>query len=265
MTAIYDSIGNGYTATRAADPRITARLIELLDLPGESSLLDVGAGTGNYSFALAEAGYLVSALEPSVVMREQGKRHKSLYWYAGSAETLPFSPSSFDGAIMTLCMHHFADWKKGLLETARVVGDGPIVILTFDAFADTDFWLFDYFPSFLNKDKEWFPRIDELSGFVLKTLSRNIEVYPFPLPKDLVDHFASAGWARPEIYLDKDYWSGISAFSSVARESVESGLLKLQGDIDSGRWESKYGELRKQPFLDTGYRFIKIGKGEQVL
>lgn len=264
MTARYDTIGTGYTATRAADPRILGRLIELLDLPIQTSLLDVGAGTGNYSFALAEAGFSVSALEPSSVMREQGKKHERLSWHAGSAEALPFPSSSFDGIVMTLCMHHFTDWKKGLLEAARVANEGPIVILTYDAYSDTGFWLFDYFPSFLEKDKKWFPRMEAFMEFSTETLSKEIKISTFPLPSDLIDHFAAAGWARPEIYLNSDYRSGISSFASVDKASIENGLRKLEEDIESGRWDERYGYLRSQPFLDTGYRFIKITNGEPI-
>ncbi len=264
MTAKYDSIGSGYTATRAADPRITKRLIELLDLPEDASLLDIGAGTGNYSFALAEAGFTVSALEPSLVMREQGKKHCRLSWHAGSAEELPFASSSFDGIVMTLCMHHFTDWKASLREAVRVVAEGPIVILTYDAYSESGFWLFDYFPSFLEKDREWFPQMDAFKKYATETLAKNIEIHPFPLPSDLIDHFAAAGWARPEIYLDNDYRSGISSFASVDKSVIEEGLQKLEGDLESGRWDNKFGNLRNQSSFDTGYRFIKISNQEPL-
>ncbi|MEQ8954056.1 MAG: class I SAM-dependent methyltransferase, partial [Gammaproteobacteria bacterium] len=64
MSAIYDRIGKTYTATRKADPRIARHLKELLQLPPGSRLIDVGAGSGNYSFALAEMGYRITAVEP---------------------------------------------------------------------------------------------------------------------------------------------------------------------------------------------------------
>lgn len=54
MAANYDTIGKTYTSTRAADPRITRRLIDLLALPENSSIIDIGAGSGNYSHALTD-------------------------------------------------------------------------------------------------------------------------------------------------------------------------------------------------------------------
>lgn len=261
MTATYDTIGEGYIATRTADPRITERLVTLLDLPPGTTILDVGAGTGNYSHALAEAGYLVTALEPATVMREQGREHPRLSWLGGVAETLPFESGSFDGLIMTLCLHHFTNWRAALKEAARVAGHGPIVILSFDAEFDSGFWLFDYFPGFLEQNKGWQPKITDLGGFVAKDLSMQLEIHRFALPPDLVDHFAGAGWARPEIYLSETYRAGISAFSSLSAAETDSGSRALAKDLRSGAWDARHGELRNQQSLDLGYLFLKLGTG----
>jgi precorrin-6B methylase 2 len=57
----YDLIGTNYTVTRQADPRITMAIITALDLPRSSTVVDIGAGTGNYSVELAQAGFHVHA------------------------------------------------------------------------------------------------------------------------------------------------------------------------------------------------------------
>jgi protein-L-isoaspartate O-methyltransferase len=51
--SLYDKIGRNYPTHRQADPRLTASILELLSLPEASEIADVGAGTGNYSLALA--------------------------------------------------------------------------------------------------------------------------------------------------------------------------------------------------------------------
>lgn len=53
---LYNSIGEDYNATRQADERIVAKLISLLDLPTDSTIANIGAGTGNYSNAIAQQG-----------------------------------------------------------------------------------------------------------------------------------------------------------------------------------------------------------------
>jgi protein-L-isoaspartate O-methyltransferase len=67
----YDSIGRNYNQNRTADHRVLAAINELLELPLGSAIADVGAGTGNYSNALADLGYKLEAVEPAGEMRRQ--------------------------------------------------------------------------------------------------------------------------------------------------------------------------------------------------
>ena len=258
MATLYDTIGKSYSKTRAADPRITKRLVDLLQLPTGARLLDIGAGTGNYSCALAAGGYQVTALEPSRIMRDQGKKHSRLFWIAGEAESLPFESGSFDGIVMTLCIHHFSDWRKAFEEARRVSRDGPIVVFTFDPDFESGFWLFDYFPDFVKNDREWLPKIGEMRDYFSDRLGRSMSVHRFALPSDTVDHFAAAGWAKPELYLNETFRSGISSFARLDEKRVESGLAQLSEDLDSGAWDRKFGYLRNCENLDVGYIFLEI-------
>jgi len=259
MATHYDQIGNTYNNTRAAEPRIVDKLIALLSLPEGAKLIDIGAGTGNYSRALAERGFRVDALEPSPIMREQAHQHENLNWIAGTAEDIPFPDNSFDGAVMTLCIHHFRDWQQGLKEALRVCGGGPLAMFAFDIEHKSNFWLFDYFPEFARIDETLRPTIRELQEFVLHDLKKEIVVEPYPLPRDLIDHFAAADWARPHHYLDETYRNGISTFHKLSAESVSVGLSKLQSDLDDGSWSDKYGKLLEHEHYDNGYVFIRIG------
>ncbi len=257
MNGIYDSIGKTYSVTRHADPRISARLVELLNLPRGASVVDIGAGTGNYSQALAEHGYHVTAVEPSEIMRAQARQHPNLVWREGIGEDLPFGDGEFDGAVMTLCIHHFKDWRKGITEARRVIGDGPHVIFLFDPTRKIYFWLNDYFPEQVEIDVDYGFTLEEICEFA-KSLQLQCETIPFPLPRDLKDHFLASGWARPEIYLDEKYRNGISSFSRIGNEAVCSGLEKLRADLDSGHWHDRFGQLLDLEELDLGYLFMKM-------
>ncbi|MDP6413581.1 MAG: class I SAM-dependent methyltransferase [Gammaproteobacteria bacterium] len=258
MPTQYDTIGKHYTRTRAADPRITGRLLELLDLPSGSRLLDIGAGTGNYSLELARAGFSVDAVEPSLVMRDQAQPHAKLSWHNATAEGLPFGDAEFDGAVMTLSLHHQDNWRQGIREALRVSGGGPLLIFTFDIEYKANFWLFDYFPGFINIDKGWSPTMAELSSFVRNELGATFERFPFPLPPDLVDHFASADWARPEAYLQEEFRRGISSFAKLDEGEEESGVEALRSDLASDAWQCKYGDLLELQEYDRGYLFLRF-------
>lgn len=73
--SVYDSIGQSYSNSRLPDPRIVDRILNLLQLEPGSTIADIGAGTGGYSTSLANCGYQLYAIEPSLVMRSQSQQH----------------------------------------------------------------------------------------------------------------------------------------------------------------------------------------------
>ena len=159
---------------------------------------------------------------------------------------------------MTLCLHHFDDWKRGLSEALRVIGQGPLVVFAFDIEFKADFWLFDYFPEFIDIDNKCSATLAEIVEFAEQVLKVNFTCERFPLPKDLVDHFAAASWARPENYLVEKYRNGISSFSKINEEIIRRGLAQLESDLSNGMWMEKYGALLEQEFYDRGYVFLKF-------
>lgn len=50
-------------------------LVNLLPLKKGSIVAGIGAGTGNYSRAIAARGFFISAVESSSVMRQQAAKH----------------------------------------------------------------------------------------------------------------------------------------------------------------------------------------------
>ncbi|WP_242054014.1 methyltransferase domain-containing protein [Nostoc sp. FACHB-888] len=113
---IYNSIGQQYSKTRVTDQRIVNTLVNLLNLPKDSIIADIGAGTGGYSLALANQGFIVNAIEPSVVMQKQAKEHPQIKWFTGYAENLPLPDKSVDGLISILAIHHFVHLEKAFQE-----------------------------------------------------------------------------------------------------------------------------------------------------
>ena len=198
MVSVYDSIGRTYSKSRRADPRIVAQISALLDLPHGAQLADIGAGTGNYSNALADVGFHVSAVEPSAAMRAQAEARSGVVWLEGTAEALPLPDNSVDGVVSTLAIHHFTSVPRAAAEMRRVCPKGPIVIFTIDPREGDKLWFYDYFPKFHERDLDSFPPVDELAAVIVDSKRWEAAVTSFPLPHDLIDHFMIAGWNRPE-------------------------------------------------------------------
>lgn len=253
--AVYDTIGKTYSRMRRSDPHISAKLLELLRLNEGNTVADIGAGTGSYAKFLADQSYSVIAVEPSQVM-QQSKMHSSIRWIRSSAEQIPLCDNSVDAAIAMLAFHHFQQPRQALNEISRITKDQRIILFTYDPKMIDDLWLSQYFPYFIGDVKTSFWPIIELTAKLSFATRRHVEIVPFLLPNDLKDSFAAVGWAKPELYFEKNIRNGISSFSKLSRDALSKGLSKLRADLDSGRWDEEYGYLRNQLQFDAGYRFI---------
>lgn len=255
---LYNSIGREYNRTRQPDPRIVDRLIGSLNLPTGKTIADIGAGTGNYSNAIADRGYQVIAIEPSQTMQSQAQPHKNVRWITAVAESIPLADDRVDGAIVMLALHHFQDIAAGIREINRIVAKGRIVIFAFEQSKIPDFWLTDYFPYFIRDTLKTFPEPKAIAQQIEQITHKQVEIIPFLLPTDLRDMFAAAGWHKPEIYLDASVRNGISTFSKIPDDELERGIKKLAADLDNGVWLQKYGHIKQLQMYDAGYRIFVV-------
>ena len=253
---IYNSIGKVYSNSRLPDLRIVNSLIDLLNLPKKSIIADIGAGTGGYSRAIAEREYSVYAVEPSSIMRSQFVEHAQVKYFTGYAENIPLANASVDGVICILAMHHFSDLSKAVREMHRITKKGALVFLTFDPRLCEKLWLVDYFPLYRDYDFRVFPPINDVVELIQSHTQRTVEIYTLKLPHDLTDMFAASGWRRPEIYLNPEVRANISALALADADEVEEGVIRLQEDLETGKWNAKYGEIRNLSEIDVGYRFL---------
>lgn len=97
--------------------------------PGER-ILDLAAGTGSSTAALAESGAQVVACDLSEGMIEVGRqRHPELEFVQGDATNLPFADASFDAATISFGLRNVVDTRRALEEMARVVKPGGRLVI----------------------------------------------------------------------------------------------------------------------------------------
>ena len=237
----YDEIGRSYTSTRREDPRIAAQIHECLG-PGRR-LLNVGAGAGSYE----PPDRHVVAVEPSQEMLVQ--RHgRPAPVVRGVAEVLPFRDAAFDVSLAVLTVHHWEDPARGLREMARV-SDRQVVFF-FEPLRTYDFWALEYFPEALDLPSEQDPPGEQL----LRAHLDVAEVRTVLVPHDCTDGFGAAYWGRPEAYLDPEVQAGMSWLALLPERARQEGAVRLRGDLASGEWDRRHGELRHQESFDGGYR-----------
>jgi ubiquinone/menaquinone biosynthesis C-methylase UbiE len=257
LAARYDTIGGTYNAFRNADRRIVSAMHKLLGLPRGSRVADIGAGTGNYTNALARLGYRMFAVEPSATMRGQAAPCPDVEWLAGTAESNPMADASVDGIVATLAIHHFPDLRAAAAEMRRICPEGPIVLFTIDPRRGERCWFEDYFPAIQRRMFDVFRPVEELVSIFTPDPGTQAAVSGFPLPADLSDLNMHAGWNRPEIYLDETIRRGMSGFALASREEGEAGLDRLRTDLATGAWNERYGAQRTRQSCDLGFVFLK--------
>lgn len=244
MDRSYERLGVGYSAVRAEDPRIAARIHAAL---GDArTVINVGAGTGNYEPRDLD----VTAVEPSELMRAQ-RPVGAAPVVEGYAEALPFANDAFDAAMAVLSDHHWSDRRAGLREMRRVARD-RVVVFTFDAHRLATSWIVsEYFPQFAARDPDtWSVRDARVA------LGGQVDVAPVPIPHDCRDGFLHAYWRRPEAYLDPAVRAGISLFHLLPADEVEVGVARLRRDLDDGTWAPRHSELLELDELDLGYSLL---------
>jgi len=104
-----------------------------------SKVLEVGAGTGRYSIALAEKGMDVTAVEllesNLAVLRENSRGIENLRSYQGDATDLSrFADNSFDIALMFGPMYHLYEPEevdRAIDEAIRVTKAGGVLLFAF--------------------------------------------------------------------------------------------------------------------------------------
>lgn len=109
---------------------------DYLDADKKSKILDIGAGTGRYSIALADEGYDVTAVELVKynlgILKSKGSNVKA---YQGNALKLSrFDSESFDVTLLFGPMYHlckFEDKVQALKEARRVTKTGGVIFVAY--------------------------------------------------------------------------------------------------------------------------------------
>ncbi|MEE1649505.1 ubiquinone/menaquinone biosynthesis methyltransferase [Brachybacterium sp. J144] len=104
--------------------------LEEIAVDGEARVLDLAAGTGTSSAAIAHAGAKVVAADFSLGMMAEGRRRGAPVPFVGAdAQHLPFADGSFDAAVISFGLRNVQDPRRGLAEMARVVRPGGRVVV----------------------------------------------------------------------------------------------------------------------------------------
>lgn len=133
-------------AERYASSQEFVEVLRLLGPGKGKQLLDLGAGNGIASFALAKHGWCVTAVEPDSSEEVGAGAIRSLATNSGlpitviqqRAEQLPFSDNTFQAIHARQVLHHAEDLEAVVQELRRVLQKGGLLLSTREHVADNE-------------------------------------------------------------------------------------------------------------------------------
>ncbi|MHA2097791.1 MAG: class I SAM-dependent methyltransferase [Candidatus Kariarchaeaceae archaeon] len=258
---LYNTIGRNYDNTRVADRYISQKLVQLLFSNQATTFLDLGCGSGNYTFEIAkQLGKNMFAIDQSNLMIDTIKKKRRLFanlvqFNLGDAHCLPFKDNSFDGVFATNVLHHLHDKTKALKEVFRMLRpEGRIAIFGSTKEQIQNYWLNEYFPQGLQKACARTIGKAKLKSMLEFTNFKSIKFENYEVKDTLEDLFFYSGKNKPEIYLDENIRKGMSPFASlISEDELQTGLEQLTEDIHT----KKIWKVIERYTSDTGdYSFV---------
>ena len=159
---MFDAIAGRYEMvnrlmTFGLDSRWRRRAVSDLRLPPWSVVLDVAAGTGDFTRELRRQGLHAVATDLSFGMLDAGRRMPERV--QANAATLPFRSAGFDGVTCGYALRNFTDLAATFDEMARVVRPGGRISLLEVAEPRAGIWRVGF--------RVWFRRVVPFIGSLL--------------------------------------------------------------------------------------------------
>ena len=128
----YDEVAEAYERVHAPRLSEVARdLVALAEIGEQTTVLDVGTGTGVAAQAAADVCAHAVGIDPSVGMLEVGRRERpSITLVAAQAIDLPFHNGAFEAVTGNFVLSHFRRPETALFDMMRVLKPGGRVALS---------------------------------------------------------------------------------------------------------------------------------------
>jgi len=225
MTIDYDQLADVYGRFRKCHGEVLRGLVAEAGLGAASRVLEVGAGTGNYSRAIQElTGCYCAAVEPSRAMRDQLREAgTAVEVIEGKGEELPLPDHGFDLVFCVDVVHHLTDPAAFFREAQRVLRKaGRLCVVT-----DSEDVIRERFP---------------LSAYFPETVEAELRRYPsIERLRALATAAGFGSWQENRV-TNETWLSSLEAYEAkafsslhlISEASFQTGLTRLRNDLKRG-------------------------------
>ena len=238
----YDDYAEEYAHTRQAFQWILDPLIKKAKALSENStIIEIGCGTGNYIIALAKVlpGYIYKAFDISEKMLSVAKARSNVIEFSNSNadKSFPYPDNTADFSFAVDVIHHIANIEKFFEEVSRTLKlHGSFILVTDLEENIRKRSLSKYFPEILEIELNRYPGKDELYDFANTSNLKNIESHK----------------AEGIVELSNDFISRLgrkcsSAMRLIPDEKQKEGMDRLRAGQKRGdKWLSSYTVINYQ-------------------
>lgn len=199
---------------------------EYIPRPEDGPVLDVGAGTGLFSNALADwFDTRVVGVEPSDAMRRRAilkRSHPRVTYVGGEGEHLPLRNSSCPCAWLSTVVHHFRDLRAAARELRRVLRPRKPVLIrgAFAGHTENITWLRFWPEAKALAERRWLSVDATIETFALEGLEvKALKVIPQTTSPDLRSYrelMAARADSTLVLLPDEDFARGLAALERAA-------------------------------------------------
>src|SRR5260221_6893161 len=225
----YGQVAPSYDCSRRIEPAIIDALVRGLHALDAHRVLELGAGTGNYTGALDALGYCVVALDRSPAMIAIAASKVRACWIVADAGRLPLHANSVDAVVGVNVLHHLGDLAVTLAECRRIARAGVVLQAVVRENLAT-LWYRRYFPEI---DDALLPLHPTLGGLITTLLRcgfahvTTARVF-YSGASDLT---FEAARTRPQLLFDADFRAATSGFRRLDACAIARGLAHLERDM----------------------------------
>lgn len=232
-----------YAEERSASEGLLQRLVRLVQPDGGGAGLDVGCGTGNYTFPFVGQFQELWGLDSSAEMISQASRMMGVRsgdegarveWRIADARATGLPSESFDRIWSVSTLHYMKGEEHRIFfsEMHRLLRPGGRMVI------DTEFleqhaslWQAHFFPSLVTRYRDALPSQRDLRGYLREIGFEAIEFETAEIDPDDAKGVTRIGQKAPHLYLDHGVVQLIPAFARMSSSEYADGARRLRQAI----------------------------------